>query len=237
MKRFFFLIIAVGLFTSHSMAQVAKDDFAKINSTYAGAKKLSMKIKYEVFKNKNSNTAFQTETGELKKNENSKYTRIGKIETIETETYKLIVDHEDKNMSLLGAENQDKAGDEALYMVNLQQMLSLCSKVTFKKISEDQNQYTLVIPNEEYKEIQLIYNSKTFFIEKMILYYAQEQNLEEKEGGLKESPRMEISYSEFNTQPNFDDALFTSERFLEKQKGKWFGKAPYQSYKVNDQTF
>jgi hypothetical protein len=238
-KRFYYTIIVLMVVAGNCVSQVAKEDFAKINKVYSDNHQLSMKMKYEVYKNKNSATALQTETGEVVQAESGKYTRIGKIETIETDQYRLIVDHEEKNMSMLGISNEEQpvAKPDASYMVNLEQLLGICSKVEFKKINDSQNNYTMVIPDEEYEEISISFNSTTFFIEKMTLYYKEKQNLEEKENGLKEAPRMEISYYDVNTKPNLKNAVFTYSRFLEKRNGKWIGKAPYQDYKINELSF
>lgn len=230
-----FLIPVFFLYTGSCIAQIAKDDFAMINKTYDNNSRLSMKMKYEVYQNKDTKSVYQFETGEIEKNGNSKYTRIGEMETIENEKYTLIVDKEDKNISVLGKSIgtlPDKA--EQLDMANMEQLLTICTKVEFKKENNNQNSYVLSIPNSEYTEVKLVYNSKTFFVEKMILFYNEEQNLEEKDGGLKEAPRVEITYYDFNIKPVFQEKDFTYEKYLVKSKGKFYGKEAYKSYTINE---
>jgi hypothetical protein len=220
-------------------SQTAKEDFAKINNAYVNNSQLSMKVKYELYKNNLAKEVFQVETGEIKRNGNNKYTKIGNIETIENDKYRVIVDHDDKNISLLSTITvaDETPKKEELYLVNLEKMLAICSKVEFKEENKVQNSYLLMLPNEEYSEIKIIVNKKTFFIEKMILYYSKEQNIEDKEDGSKEPPRMEISYYDFNLKPQYTDADFTYYKFLEKRNGKLLATPAFKTYTVNTSSY
>ena len=230
-----FLISIFLLFTANCFAQIAKDDFAAINKTYSSSNHLSMKMKYEVFKNKNATSALQVENGEVQRNGNASHTRIAKTETIQTDKYTLIVDHEDKNISVLGSDQtKPSENNDKLYMVDLEKLLKLCSKVEFKKENDRQNSYLMAIPSSEYSEVKIIYNKKTMFIEKMVLFYSQAQNLEEKEEAPKEPPRLEITYSEINTNPNFSNDDFTYDKFVEKHNGKFRCKELYKGYTITE---
>jgi hypothetical protein len=234
--RFYFTLLLIAVYTGKSISQVVKQDFSAINKAYTDLPQFSMKVKYEMYKNKSIKTVFQTELGEVKQKEHCNYSRVGKVETLSNETYKLIVDHEDKSISLLPVVSEDNSTiTEAMYMGNLEQMLSLCERTEFKKETATQNSYTLIIPNDQYTAVQLFYNSKTFFVEKMILFYKQEMNLEEKEGGLKESPRMEITYYDMNVKPTFGKDTFTYDKFLEKRNGKFLATAAYKGYDITEQ--
>lgn len=236
------IVLILSLLAGKSFSQVAKDDFEKISKAYAASPHLSMKMKYEVYKNKTTTVVLSTETGILKRKDKIQYSRIGKIETVENDRYHMIVDHEDKNISLLGIRvvegnrNQQKE-ETAISLFEMEKMLALCSKVEFKKWNAVQNAYTLVLPDNEYDEVQVIFNARTFFIEKLILFYAEKQNLEEIKNGLKESPRMEISYSDIDTNPDFENTPFSYDAFLEKQNGKLVAKAAYKDYEIHDQLF
>lgn len=236
-KRIHFITILVLALLSNGYAQVAKDDFARINKVYAENSRISVKMTYEVFRNRTATTALNSEKGEMKKKEGVSYSRIGPIETITNKEYKLIVDHEDKNISVLGMQEGQKTEGKELYPVDLEKLITLCDKVEFKKISDQQASYTLTIPGTGYDEVKMIYNTSTFLIEKMILYSGEKQNLEDTEGGLKEAPRMEISYSEYKTDPDFKNTPFTYGSFLEKRNGKLVAKPVYQTYTVHEQLF
>lgn len=231
------MLLLLFSFAFRGFSQVAKNDFASINKAYADQEQLSVKVTYQVFRNKTTPVAFSTEKGEVKQKGILRYTRTGDIETVETETYRLIVDHEDKNISLLDIISRENKNEEmkTVSPVELDELIAMCSKVEFKKLNSTQNCYTLIIPDEQYQEVKLIYNAKNFFIEKLILYYSEKQNLEGKDDGLMEAPRVEITYSDFNTHPDFDQTPFSYNSFLEKRNGKLLAKAAYKAYTVNDQ--
>jgi hypothetical protein len=235
MKKSCSVILLILLFSGNYFAQVAKDDFMRINSAYVEHPRLSIKIKYEVYKNKDSKLPFSTETGEVKCKDKVRYSRVGNIENIEKENYRLIVDHEDKNISLLGITGSNQAS--ALLPIDLEKLLGLCSKVEFQPLQNNQNCYRMLLPGEEYGEIKLIYNAKTFFIEKLILQYAKKENLEGTDAGPKEAPRMEISYMNYSTDPEFGNTPFNYDAFLEKKNGKLVARNAYKTYTVNEQLF
>lgn len=224
------------LFIQTAFAQVAKDDIAAINKAYIKNKMLAMKTRYEVFKNRDTDVAFQEETGEIKKYGNLMYSRIGDIETIQNTSYYLIADHEDKNISLLGQKIQQNQFPEPGpdFTGKLEKLLSLCSKVEFKKENKTQNSYLLSMPYSEYNEMKIFYNKETFVIEKLILYFREAENLEGEKDGIKEIPRVEITYTDINLSPDFKESDFTYDKFLEKVNGKFYCKNPYKKYTLTD---
>ncbi len=224
-----FLIVANTLFS-----QNAKEDFEKMNKAF-DVKALSMKIRYDLYKNKDTKILFQKEVAELKQSGNLKWMKIGKMETLETDKYSLLIDHGAKEISLLGKSlNQQNEKNSNPFKMNLDSLLKICEKVEFKNENENQNSYELVFPNSEYNKVKVVYNKKTFFIEKLIMYYDEKRKLDENKKEEKEAPRMEILCSEINTNPSFSDTDFTSDKYIEKTvNGKWIAKALYSSYEVH----
>lgn len=219
-----------------SVAQNAKDDFLKINQAYQKHTVLHMKMKYEVYKNEQSITPLQTELGEVKLNGSSKYTKISNIETLENNDYTMIVDGNDRHISLLKKkiEKNSPAINTDLMKMNLEKLLEQCEKVEYKKEAGNKSSYLLLMPAGEYSRVKIIFNSSTFLIEKMVLYYSQKENLEALEGAEKEAPRLEITYYEVNTRPAFTSKEFAVENYLQKESGKWKGKGMYAGYTVYD---
>ena len=217
-------------------SQVAKDDFMRINNTYQSSEEVSFKASYQAFSNHTVQTPLSTESGEVKKKGDASYSRIGSIETIVNEHYRVIVDHEDKNISVLGIKKQEGKQEKDTYPVDLEKLLALCTKVEFSKTGTEQGCYTIEIPEMEYKQIKLFYNTTSFFIEKIILYYSEKQNLVDGEGP-QDTPRLEISYSDYTTHPDEKQLVFTYDPYLEKQNGKLVAKPAYKSYTVHEQLF
>lgn len=231
----FLLILTLGKI---SMAQTAKDDFAKINDTYAGFKQLSIKIKYELFQNKQTKAPYQTLFGEFKKDGSKTYSVIGPVESVDNEDYLVIVDNEDKSISLLGkSKGSEKIKEDSkneLYLVNMQKLLSMCTKISFKQENEQHSSYMLELDDVQYEKIKITFNRKTFLIEKMVFFYNETENLDGKEDGKKEAPRMEVSYYELNQKPLLSAAVFTYNKFLEKSSNDFKCKEPYKGYEINN---
>ena len=99
-------------FINIGFAQVSKEDFAKINKVYISHPQLYFKAKYDLYKNQNIKETFESEMGETKRNGNLLYTKIGKIESIHSEKYNVIVDNEDKTISLLAHDPDENGFDE-----------------------------------------------------------------------------------------------------------------------------
>ena len=68
----------------------------------------------------------------------------------------------------------------------------------------------------------------------MILFYRKAENLDEQGDGLKECPRLEISYSGIDIHPRFAEDEFTYAKFIEKKNGKLFCRESYKGYALND---
>ena len=222
-------------FINIGFAQVSKEDFAKINKVYISHPQLYFKAKYDLYKNQNIKETFESEMGETKRNGNLLYTKIGKIESIHSEKYNVIVDNEDKTISLLAHDPDENGFDEKLYMINLEKTLKLCTKVEFAKEIGSQNSYLLTLPYSEYSQVKITYNKKTFFIEKITLYYKKEQVLNEQDKNeKKEQPRVEITYYDFDETPHFNETDFSYDKFLEKANGKFRCKSTYSGYTLKN---
>jgi hypothetical protein len=195
-----------------------------------------MKITYELFQNKDTKIPFQKETGELKRDGDLQYSRIGNIEMVRSKNYITIADHGDKNISVLGLSAENENPVMKTFMVDIENTLKICTKAEFKKENSTQNSYLLEMPSEEYSQVKIVYNSKTFLIEKLIMFYLKEENLSEEEGGLKEAPRLEITYMNIDTSPKLKALEFTYDKFLEMKSGKLVCREAYKGYELIDQS-
>ncbi len=234
-----FLIVGFIFYTTTCFGQVAKEDFEKINKAYAKHSTISMQVTYDLYRNKVDKTVLQSQQGEFKRSGNLYCSRIGTVQTLDTEKYKLILDEEDKNITLLGKDNStpEEANRMDVFSMNFDRLLAMCSKVVFKAENESQNSYVLSFENDEYDEMKLVFNKKTFFLEKMLLFYSQAQNMEGEKEDLKEKPRLEITYSNIKLDVRFPENEFSYDKYLIKKDGKLVGKAGYKEYTINDQLF
>jgi len=236
MNSWFRIIVGVLFFSlnaEYTFSQKAKEDILKINKAYIG-KKITMKLNYNLYRNHVTKTVFQNETAEVKQSGDLNWTRIGPIETVTNETYSLIVNNKEKSITMLGKEMNSKKKTDPLGM-NLDSLLKRCQKVEFKKVNEHQNSYEFVFPFSEYSKVVIVYNNKTFFIEKMLLFYQEKKKFDE--SGKEEAPRMEITCTEIKTNSRFTANDFTYDNYIEKNKNnKWLCKPAYKGYSVQVQV-
>ena len=192
MKRIRSYYILALFVASNTIVFGQKEDFIKINEAYKNAPNLSAKIQYQLFANYTTNYITQKEDGEIKKQGDMLYSKIGKIESIKSASYLLVVDEEEKILQLTAVDKKEKKGkkEEALFS-NPEEYLKLCDKVEFKKVNELQDSYTLSDCSlSDYQKITIIYNKQTHFIEKMILYYSEGQSIIEGDNVKKEAERV-----------------------------------------------
>jgi len=114
---------------------------------------------------------------------------------------------------------------------NMENTLKYCSKIEFKEISKTSAEYIFNIAEaSEYSMIKLVFNRKSYFIESLELFYANEQDIDYNKEGTKVKPRMLISYSDIKTNPVFDENTFSYLRFLKKKDGRLVCKEEYIGY-------
>lgn len=225
-------VLFFSLNTGYVFSQKPKEDILKINKAYMD-KKITMKLSYSLYKNHAAKNVFQTESAEVKQNGDLNWTRIGPVESITNETYSLIVNHKQKRITMLGKKLNTKSKTNPLGM-NLDSILQRCKKVEFKKVNEHQNAYEFVFPFSEYSKVIIVYNNKTFFIEKMVLFYQEKKKFDE--SGKEEAPRLEITCSEIKTNSRFAANDFSYDNYIEKNKNnKWVCKPAYKAYSVQVQ--
>lgn len=221
-------------------AQKAPEDFKKINLTYQENSTFSMEVDYKVYKNWVTETVLQSEKGMVKNANNKSYFKIGKVENIKTPTYQLIADHEDKNiaiMSIYGDSPEAINVEGDAFLFNLKKLFKMCEKVIFKKVNSEQNSYEIIFPKgfSEYEKVKIYYNQATYFIEKMVLYYGLKQNLEDPDDEENlEKPRIEMTYSNINTNPSFTKNTFSYSKYVIKKGDSVILRENYKGYTLTD---
>ena len=188
------LILVVSVTGSLSQDKTLRGDLEKINAHYNQIKRMSMRMEYRVYTNWNSTVPVQTENGELKKKDQATYTKIGKIESLNTLNYNVIVDHEIKSIAIMPVIRSHASGGNAEAVTpDFSKVLDLCKAIELDDINDNQKRYTLIMPEGafEYGKLEITYNSKSYFIDKLVMYYREAQNLEGDNEGVKETPRIE----------------------------------------------
>ena len=193
-----------------------------------------MKVSYKLFPDYFATTPMTIELGDYKKQKKAVYYKLGSFETIQCDKYNLVVDHNQKSINVLEVINNDVDFNNNLQddlIKNMENTLKYCSKIEFKEISKTSAEYIFNIAEaSEYSMIKLVFNRKSYFIESLELFYANEQDIDYNKEGTKVKPRMLISYSDIKTNPVFDENTFSYLRFLKKKDGRLVCKEEYIGY-------
>ena len=241
MKRFTVIVVLALTLIFECRGQknkILSDDLVKINSHYDNIAVMAMQMDYHVYSSWSSLVPIQTENGELKKKGTSTYTKIGAIESLNTLYYNVIVDNEIKSIAIMPVlRSGESAGNIGSVTPDLSKILDKCKSVELDEIGSEQKKYTLTMPEGgfEYSKLEITYNSKSYLIDMLVMFYRVAQNLEGDDDGIKETPRIEITYHNYKTKLDFTPATFTYERFLNKKGNEYFCKKQYSSYELINQ--
>lgn len=228
--RYSLLTICVLLVcTSAGFAQDARTDIEKINKVYSRSR-YALELEYRVFEYYSAEEPMQVENGLVKKDGDFIYYKLGPVESIQQKEYSIVTDHDDKIIALLPRDYD--ASNGKFFPARLDSLHKLCKKLEYQAISGTLSSYTFHFAASQYAVVKLFFNPKNHQISKMELFYKDEVNLKEEEGGIERSPKMEIVYKKFDTDPSFGAQQFTYHYFLEKDGKEYKPKENYRDYTV-----
>jgi len=214
-------------------SQQASIDLKKINAFYEQTSVTGHSISYKSYANYTDKNPYEVLTGEIIRNKDNVYNKIGPVEIITTPAYTFSIDHEEKTMVLLP---KSTSGVQMPIETDYVSLLSICSAIKYTSISSNSASYTLVFPSEEYEKITITFHPTYFCIQKLELYYKMVETYSENDKTLTTKPKMEIVYSEIKKMPEVTDAFFTYDTFLIKQStNRYICKEPYSGYQFINQ--
>lgn len=226
------VITAIVLFiTAVLPAQQLKEDVRKVNETYAKTKTVSMKIHYRLFQNYATAIPFEDKTGTFIRQGQNYFSQLLGITTVQNGSVKLSVSDADKTIIVSDADRKIAAPSNVM----IDSLIKRCSKVEFTDLGEGRKLYRLRFEKTaffEYDMIDLQFGSN-YFIEKIVLFYREAVVLDETAGNMKkEKPKLEISYSEINTQPVVAADQFSETKYIRKSGKTFVPATAFANWKV-----
>jgi outer membrane lipoprotein-sorting protein len=220
---------------SAACSQQIGEDLKRINQSYAALKSFSAKVSYTLFSNSTSTIPVEKLMGEIKRKGNRIYSKIGNSELISSETFNLQVDHNERSIIILNARTEGKKDLKDLMDMDFAPMLKFCKNTSYRKLSGKSAMYTMFFVDEfpEYEKVEFVFNTSTLFIEKLVLYYKNQEVSETP--GEKSSPRLELVYSNMEKNVPIDDELFSMDKFLSKEGNRYVLKSSYKNYHLLNQ--
>ena len=82
---------------------------------------------------------------------------------------------------------------------------------------------------------ELYFNTRTYFIEKLVLLYAPTRQREYGDAKpLVEAPRVEVEYNDIDLHPTFEADTFSESKFVVQSGGTWRPSKEYVDYYCSD---
>gem|GEM_PF-3338729 len=226
-----------------SLAAAAQDDrsraaadFRKVNEAFT-AKAFGMDITYTLFGSYTSTKAAELQHGVFRKLGSSYYSELLGITTLRNDKVVVSVD---KNEETIVVNNTPKqpSNKTVLNQLHLDSTLKICSSVTMSDLGR-QRVYKLRFDRSSYfpyNAIDVHVNSKTFFIDKLTFYFREELDLDESdEQEAKDKPRLEIAYTNLDTDPGFSESQFSEKIFISVSGKKVTLSNAYRTYRLINQ--
>lgn len=229
---FFILICLSGV----NQAQDAKSDFTKINLRYNESKNLNMKVCYELFQDYTSIVPFQKMDGLVKRKGDNMIYKLGPLEVMHNKRFEVIANDEFKQIAMLEHKTKLFEWDEKLFLTRFDQTLQVYEKVNFSS-KKNAGVYDIKTKGGQFTRIIIEFDKKTYAINKMVLYYRDAQILNEYGTGKKDTPRIEITYSDINLNANLPDGDFSESKYVAYSGGKYTCTSPYKGYKLKVELF
>lgn len=214
-------------------SQNIKEDLITINKSFANSNKLSLDVNINMYENYTTSKIYYNQKGAIKKYNDSFVYSFDNSESINTSDYSIIVDGEDKTIVYLPKKSYKKVTTD-IYKINFDSLLLYCSNYKFNKLAGNKANYDFVMKSfyPDYERIIIEFNTKTFFIEKIILYCEEDDiSIEDEKEKIAKS-RIEIQYLNINTKPTINKDDFTYSKYLIRTGNTFTTKPNYNKYKL-----
>jgi hypothetical protein len=219
---------------SVSYSQNFKDDLAKINNAYLTVKEFSMDIDYKVYSDNSFAVPLETQHSFLYKKDDCQYTTWEDNLILVTSDYSILIDTTEREILVSKSEKFDAGRLTMLNFDSLSKNKNIT--VNFEKVNAEVAHYKIVFSNRvvsEYDEMDIYFNVKTFFLDKLGLLYRRSIPLKESDPKSKfVKPRLEIQFALMNLHPKFRPNLFSEKRFFKKENGKLEVSNEYKEYQL-----
>jgi hypothetical protein len=229
------IIIAILLSFCYSsiLAQLNYDraDFENINKVYAQLNTLQTEVDYVYYSSHSSKVAGETLKAVLSINGADFHYKLGDVETLYTSNLTIIADHEEKKIMLDRGHNQVR---DVLFGANLDTLLTVCHRIKTSFPSAGIKKYELYANLAETERIDIYFDSTTFLMQKVVLFYNEPLRMEY--GGTGDKPRLELVYRRQDRQPKFAPKLFDIDRFVQKTNKGYQSSPTFRNYKIIDNT-
>jgi len=173
----------------------AQDDAEKvlrgIHAFYNDHPHVYQDINYNLYADHNTTVPHTPEKGVLVISKEARYARMANIESLVTKSLTIGVDHDEQTLVI----SNNPSGMDFDPLESIQPYLEGLNSATVRSTSGKYNQLTLTTDIGEVKQVDIFYHKENYQLEKIILTYRREIQLEDEPDADLVKPRLEIDYT------------------------------------------
>ncbi|MGK4569022.1 hypothetical protein [Flavobacterium sp. 3HN19-14] len=222
-----------------AFAAAQKDDrkemeglFSKTQKVYENANSFKLATSYKLYPTYRSNTVCESYAGILFRNKEDFYCKIDKTEFIKIADTYIKVDNESKRMQL----SNEKAPDP-IEAYNIRALMSHFRDFSMTS-TPDQFICTMTCPEltlVPYGKAIIYINKKDLTIDRQVMYMLNLNAYKNSKGkNVTDYPRLEILFSEFDSQAAIPAVKFKLETYIRKSKQVPIPAKEYKNYQIVD---
>lgn len=227
--------LVIGVSLSSNAQHPLTTELEALSARYANAKHLSFQVNYQLFASTDANQPVEELEGTIRKSGQAMAQKLGPIETLQTETYFLRVDHDDQQVLLLDRKMKDKT--MGLFPTPpLDSLLEKYGAVERSETTDGQLKYAFQeVPGDpRFTGFDIYVNPLTGFISKLTFHFRDGKVLDDLT--TEALPRLEITYSNYSESAINPTELDRS-RYLRRQQKQWELLPAYANYQFQYQPF
>lgn len=230
-NTFIILFLLFCCFSATGQLHYDRSDFENINQAYAKLTTLQTQVDYVYYSSHSTKTVGQTLQAVLSIKGADYHYQLGEVETLYTSNLTIIADHEEKKIMLDGGHIRAR---DVLFGANLDTLLTVCHRIKASYPGGRVKKYELYAHLAETERIDIYFDTTTFLMQKVVLFYKEPLKVEY--GGTGDKPRLELVYRRQDTQPTFAKNLFDPGRFVKKSGHRFLASGTFRTYQIIDHT-
>ena len=238
--KFMFLGIGVCLVLVSFRGDVksAARDFLKIREAYTHTSNLSMDVVYKVFQGPESDLKLDEHTGHyVKMGDDKLYMQLFGTLTIRNKEVIMVKDDSTKTILI----KKPSPDDSKQPTIDMEKLLQVCETIETLPNEGTLSGYKLSFSKkmQEMKAIEIYFDSKSYFVQKVIIFYNTELDVKRVSTSRKNEtfkPRLEVRYVNINANPDPSVLSFPVDKYIKKEHSKWILQPILKGYHLIDQT-
>jgi len=213
----------------HSKIYSLQDDpqaiLKKLESFYTSHAYIYQELQYDLYSTSNYSTPESTEKGVFIKKGAIQYSLLGPVEQLTTTAYTLVIDQEEKMMMISNLIQIPATSPIQEY----QNLPTSGTKANIKALTINKSELQFQIETGEIAECRLEYNTQTYEILKLVLYYRRKIQLSSDGNEDPIAPRLEVLYSNTSFEERNSEKLKLTS-YVYGEGDHWRPSAQYQDY-------